>query len=217
MEFGLIISNTNRSKTYIKLLVKNSLYPKEIFFYSKKRNKFFLKFFLKKKLKYCYFKTENINNPHFIKIILKSKLKNLIYSGYSGQIINSDLLKKKNLIHCHPGKLPNYRGSTTIFYSLINERAIACSVFRMTKKIDMGKIYYIKNFIPPKNLNKINNEFDDYIRAATIISFLKKNKKIIKNKKYFNVYYIAHTVIRRIALNYKSLFFLKKLNYSQKN
>ena len=95
MEFGLIISGTNRSKAYIKLLVKNLLYPKEIFFYSKKRNKFFLKFFLKKKIKYYYAKTKNINNPHFIKVILKSKLKNLIYSGYSGQIINSDLLKKK--------------------------------------------------------------------------------------------------------------------------
>ena len=216
MEFGLILSNTNRSKAYIKLLVKNSLYPKEIFFYSKKRNKFFLKFFLKKKIKYYYAKTENINNPHFIKAILKSKLKNLIYSGYSGQIINSGLLKKKNLIHCHPGKLPNYRGSTTIFYSLINEGSIACSVFKMTKKIDMGKIYYIKNFIPPKNLNKINNKFDDYIRASTIISFLKKNRKIIKNKKYFNDYYIAHPIIRRIALNKRSLFFLKKSNHDQK-
>ena len=169
-----------------------------------------------KKIKYFYAKTENINNPHFIKAILKSKLKNLIYSGYSGQIINSDLLKKKNLIHCHPGKLPNYRGSTTIFYSLINEGSIACSVFKMTKKIDMGKIYYIKNFIPPKNLNKINNKFDDYIRASTIISFLKKNRKIIKNKKYFNDYYIAHPIIRRIALNKRSLFFLKKSNHDQK-
>ena len=107
MEFGLIISDTNRSRAYIKLLVKNLLYPKEIFFYSKKRNKFFLKFFLKKKIKYCYAKTENINNPHLIKVILKSKLKNLIYSGYSGQIINSNLLKKKNLIHSHPWKIQN--------------------------------------------------------------------------------------------------------------
>jgi methionyl-tRNA formyltransferase len=213
MKFGLILSNTNRSKVYIKLLLKNSLRPKEIFFYSKKKDKFFMNLFIKKNLNYCFLKTNNINDNHVIKVILKSKLKNLIYSGYSGQIINSNILTKKNLIHCHPGRLPNYRGSTTIFYSLIKEMSIACSVFKMNKKIDMGEIYYIKKFKPPKNLHMINNKFDDNIRALTIINFLKKNKKIIRNKKYINEYYIAHPIIRRIALNKKSLFFIKKLNY----
>jgi|688.fasta_scaffold406123_1 methionyl-tRNA formyltransferase len=217
MKFGLIISNTNRSRTYIKLLIKNLLYPKEIFFYSKKKNKFFLDFFFKKKISYHYAKTEDINNPNFIKIILKSKLKNLIYSGYSGEIINSILLKKKNLFHCHPGKLPHYRGSTTIFYSIINKGTVGCSVFKMNKKIDMGKLYYIKNFKHPENLNKIYNKFDDYIRASTIVSFLKNKEKNFSNKIKFNDsnkinftdYYIAHPIIRRIALDKRSLFFLK--------
>ena len=99
MEFGLIISDTNRSKAYIKLLVKNLLYPKEIFFYSKKTNKFFLKYFLKKNIKYYYAKTENINNPHFIKVILKSKLKN--YKS----IIN---LSEKKFLNVYLWLLINY-------------------------------------------------------------------------------------------------------------
>lgn len=86
------------------------------------------------------------------------------------------------MIHCHSGKLPNYRGSTTIFYSLINKGTIACSVFKMDKKIDMGKLYYIKNFKRPKNLYKIFNKFDDYIRASTIVSFLKNKKKFFQIK-----------------------------------
>lgn len=217
MDFGLIISNTNRSKVYIKLLIKNSFYPKEVFFFSKKRDKFLINFFIKKKIKNCYTRTDNINDRIFVKKILKSTLKNFIYSGYSGQIVNSNILEKKNLIHCHSGKLPNYRGSTTIFYSLINKGTIACSVFKMDKKIDIGKLYYIKNFKRPKNLNKIYNKFDDYIRASTIVSFLKNKKKIFSNKRKFNVsnkinfnyYYIAHPVVRRIALDKRSLFFLK--------
>lgn len=87
----------------------------------------------------------------------------------------------------------------------------------MDKKIDIGKLYYIKNFKRPKNLNKIYNKFDDYIRASTIVSFLKNKKKIFSNKRKFNVsnkinfnyYYIAHPVVRRIALDKRSLFFLK--------
>lgn len=180
MDFGLIISNTNRSKVYIKLLIKNSFYPKEVFFFSKKRDKFFLNFFIKRKIKNYYTRTENINNRIFVKKILRSTIKNFIYSGYSGQIINSNILKKKNLIHCHSGKLPGYRGSTTIFYSLIREKSIACTVFKMSKKIDIGKIYYIKKFKLPKNLNLTNNKFDDLIRALTIITFLKKKKTYAK-------------------------------------
>jgi methionyl-tRNA formyltransferase len=211
MKFGLIISDTNRSKAYVNSLIKNLLLPEEVFFFSKKENKYFKHIFIKNKIKYYWINKDDINHYKVTSKILKSEFKNFIYSGYSGQIIRSEILKKKNLIHCHSGSLPKYKGSTTIFYSLIKENKIACSVFKMTEKIDTGKIYYIKKFNPPKNLNTINTRFDDNIRSKTIIDFLKKKKKIVKNKKYYDDYYIAHPFIRRLAINKASLLFIKKL------
>ena len=85
----------------------------------------------------------------------------------------------------------------------------------MSKGIDEGEIFYKKKFNLPKNKNTLNSFFDDKIRAETMIEFLKKGKKTYKNKvksKHIDTYYIAHPLIRGIALHkekLKRLYFTK--------
>ena len=75
----------------------------------------------------------------------------------------------------------------------------------MDKKIDNGKIVYKKYFKYPKKLKNIEENFDNEIRALTLVEFLKsKNKPLYKNiKKSFVPYYIAHPIIRYIVINKK--------------
>jgi hypothetical protein len=95
MKFGLIISDTNRSKAYVNSLIKNLLLPEEVFFFSEKENKYFNYIFIKNKIKYYWINNNDINHYKVTSKILKSEFKNFIYSGYGGQIIRSEILKKK--------------------------------------------------------------------------------------------------------------------------
>ena len=45
------------------------------------------------------------------------------------------------------------------------------------KKIDEGKIMYIKKFKKPKDLKLLESKYDNEIRAKTLIEFLLKGKK----------------------------------------
>ncbi len=213
----LLLSETNRSKFYLNYISKNKITINKIIYYSKKKNTVF-KLIKKKKLnnKTYFFKTNSINSNIISKFFINKKNKiPIIYSGYSGEIIKNKILLKANLIHCHPGDLPMFKGSTTIFYSAIIKKKITVTCFKMNKDIDEGKILYKKNFKIPKNKNILNSVYDDKIRAETMIEYLKKGKKIYKkmNKlNNFDTYYVAHPLIRGIVIHkekIRSIYFDK--------
>ena len=112
-------------------------------------------------------------------------------------------------MHSHPGKLPYYKGSTTIYYSLIKEKKIFCDTFFLNKKIDDGQIIVSKKYSIPKKIIKIDKQYDAKIRALNLIQAIKllRDKKIkfkkIKKKKNntSSYYYIIHPVLRFLALN----------------
>ena len=126
MNLNLIAAETERSFFYIKSLIKAKIkISKIIYFTNKKRDTY--KLIKKKNLLNItqFIKVEDINSPLLVK---KSKLKSLsgkfIYSGYPGQIIKNEELLKKKLIHCHSGDLPYFKGSTTIYYTLLSKKKI---------------------------------------------------------------------------------------------
>ena len=78
----------------------------------------------------------------------------------------------------------------------------------MNELIDEGKIVYKKYFNSPKKLKDIEVNFDNKIRALTLIEYLTNKKKIKYPKlKSTNLsYYIAHPVIRQLVLDKKKLY-----------
>ena len=163
-----------------------------------------------KKFNFVKFKSNNIDNSKVTNYLLNSNIKNFIYSGYPGKIIkNNYLLKNKNFIHSHPGKLPFYPGSTTIYYSILNEDKIFCTTIILNQHLDRGKILLTKRYNIPKKKYLIENKFDNEIRSKNIVFVLKNLKKYLNKKKYtskyFSPYYIAHPIIRHIILNKKSI------------
>jgi len=204
--FSIIISNTSRSFQYLSIIKKIKLKPSCIIYlddkinYKNRKNiKNKLSKFKKSKLK--VFISKKINHS-IVNFLLNLNDKNIIYSGYPGIIIKSKrLLKEKNIIHNHPGKLPEYKGSTTIYYSLLKENNIYCSTLIMNNKIDDGKILFVKKYNLPRNIKTIDNSYDDKIRSLNLEFFLKKfkMKQIKKQNKIFLPYYVIHPVLRTLT------------------
>lgn len=213
----LLLAETNRSEFYLKYILKNKININKIIYFSKKKKNVFSLIKLKKLVNKTIFVKSNTVNTKIIDNIYKRKKENyeIIYSGYSGEMVKSNVLLKKKLLHFHPGNLPLFKGSTTIFFSVAMKKKITVTGFKMSKGIDEGEIFYKKSFEVPKFKSTLNTYYDDKIRAETMIEYLKKGKKSYKKilkSKYFNTYYIAHPLIRGIVLHKKKL---KKL-YSKK-
>lgn len=209
-KFNIIIANTNRSVIYLNLFKKNDFLPEHII-YLDNNNKSKTASKIKKILKrYKYltktFLTDNINKKNVVKYIVNLKLKYIIYCGYPGAIIKDEKILKKNIIHSHPGHLPQYKGSTTIFYSLLKNNKIYCSTILLNRFIDSGSILYVKKYPLPKKISDINDKYDSEIRALNIIALFNSKKNILIKKKIkinhskYLPYYIMHPILRHIAM-----------------
>tara|TARA_Y100000816_G_scaffold191411_1_gene139500 strand:- start:7572 stop:8249 length:678 start_codon:yes stop_codon:yes gene_type:complete len=211
----LIISSNRRSITYLKILKKNYFLPKKIIFLKDKKEKFFNKKILTFLYKYRtkadlkMFNTTQINNKNILNYLKNSKSKLFLvslYPGKKGIIKDKSLLKKKFFLHSHSGKLPEYKGSTTIYYSLLKDKKIWCDTLFLSEKIDQGKIICSNEYPIPKNITSIDKDYDAKIRALNLVSALKKlEKKKIKfkiNKKIkSSYYYIMHPILRLLTIN----------------
>tara|TARA_B100002019_G_C21238619_1_gene584172 strand:+ start:346 stop:984 length:639 start_codon:yes stop_codon:yes gene_type:complete len=205
-KFSIIVSNTARSVCYLKELKLNKLVPENIIYVNDLSNNKTSKLLKKRKFFFESSSLKVFNNKMIDKKIssylLNLKSKNIIYSGYPGIIIKEEeLLNQKNLIHAHPGKLPEYKGSTTIYYSILKEKKIYCSTIILNKKIDGGKILTVKKYPLPKNIKLIDKGYDNLIRAKNIIYFLKNFKRKIFKKNIYSIpYYVIHPILRSIVL-----------------
>ena len=197
----LILSETKRSLVYIDQIIKNKIKFQKIILYSKKNGEVY-KFIKKKKLTdfLIFLRTDNVNSDILVKKVKIYRSKINIISTYPGEIIKNLSLLKYKLLHCHPGNLPMFKGSTTIYYTIILNKRICVTLFEISKKIDCGKILYKKYFNMPKKIISIEKDFDNKIRALTLVDYLLNNIKYeyYKSKKKYLPYYIAHPIIRQI-------------------
>ena len=206
-DLSIIISNNLRSLKYLKVFIKLKIKPNEVIHVNDKKNNFIKKKILKilkqKLFKKKSFFSEGLSN-NVARYILNRKEKNFILSLPHGEIIkNKKLLKTKNLIHFHPGRLPLFRGATSIYYSLLRKKEICCSTIIMSLNIDGGDILFCKKFPFPKKIKDIDRNYDIKIREICL-EYLIKNLKKLKAKPQKKIkklhYYLAHPVIRKLAI-----------------
>ena len=117
---NLILSETSRSLVYLDQIIKNKIKINRIILYSKKKGEVFK--FIKKNELYkllIYYKSNNINLNKISKSLKSNKKFTNIICTYAGEIVKNRSLLKNKLLHCHPGDLPEFKGSTTIYYSII--------------------------------------------------------------------------------------------------
>lgn len=95
-----------------------------------------------------FFQPLNINEQKFIEKVRAMNPDLIILAGYS-QILKEDIIKipKKGILNLHGGKLPEYRGASTLNWMIINgETEGGIAIVFVDKKIDTGDIVSQKYF-----------------------------------------------------------------------
>jgi methionyl-tRNA formyltransferase len=200
--YGIIFSDTSRSRAYIQLLIKSVNSPSYFLVMDSsnsngrpKKNKGIpssvsdYKFenenwsfdpnediettLNKNSLQYDKISVSDINESKVIDTLKSIDLEYFVYSGSGGIILKKHLFKLgKKFIHSHGGYLPNYQGSTCNYYSILNNDDIAASVIIMNEKIDDGPILLRKKFKVNFEKNLIDYYYDPLIRAITMTQAL---------------------------------------------
>ena len=67
-------------------------------------------------------KNKKVNNDKCINAVKNLKEKYIIYAANYGDILSKKYFNLgKKFIHVHPGKLPQYKGSTTFYYEILEK------------------------------------------------------------------------------------------------
>jgi len=158
------------------------------------------------RIPYKILRTKDVNSSEVVDAVRSLNGDYIIYSGPGGVILRKDILSQGKLfLHAHPGWLPNYRGSTCLYYSLIAKEGTGCSVICFNEKVDRGSVFYRRRFDTGATKD-IDYIFDPAIRAASLVDFFNENSG--KSLKPLSIedgsseeeYFIIHPVLKHIAL-----------------
>jgi methionyl-tRNA formyltransferase len=158
-------------------------------------------------ISFNYVSSTDINSQILINEITKRNEAVFLFSGYGGSILREGVLNVgKRFLHVHGGYLPDYKGSTTNYYSLLQENSCGASSIFLEKEIDCGPILIRKKFDPPKNRIQIDYIYDSLFRAIVLVQTL---QQYIKKGTWFSdvnmnkggdTYFIIHPVLKHIAI-----------------
>ena len=133
--------------------------------------------------------------------------KYMIYSGYGGYILKPHLFQLgKKYIHVHAGMLPQYRGSTTVYYSILHEKMLGASAIFLTPGLDEGDIIYSQQFSLPEDSVDVDYIYEPYARAVVLVAALQKyfvdgdRSVVLQTETGAETYFIIHPVLKHLAL-----------------
>ncbi|MSR77617.1 MAG: methionyl-tRNA formyltransferase [Candidatus Omnitrophica bacterium] len=130
----------------------------------------------------------------------------VIYSGYGGQIVSPELIRTGiPFLHIHGGWLPDFKGSTTLYYSWLEEGYCGASAVFLEEGIDRGPVLKRKKYpIPPSSIDP-DYIYDCAIRADLLLDVLKeyasagKLPEAIPQTEEGETYYVIHPVLKHLA------------------
>jgi methionyl-tRNA formyltransferase len=132
----------------------------------------------------------------------------VLYSGFGGQIVPADLIDRSPpIIHIHPGQIPQARGSTTIYYEILEKRVCHASVIRINSEIDSGPVLLNAQYPrPPKGVD-IDHMYDNAVRADLLGRFLAHHLQGAQplappatEGKVERTFYVIHPVLKHLAI-----------------
>ncbi len=148
-----------------------------------------------------------VNSSKFIEDNPSLKSKFIIYSGAAGVFVSKELIGScRGVIHVHGGYLPDYRGSTCFYYSILDDFTIGASAIILNDVIDGGKIIVRKKVTPIKGIN-VDYVLDPILRSSVLV----ESVNALTSEKGLNVgmhqeteagctYQVIHPVLKHIAL-----------------
>ena len=215
----MVAADTTRTQYYIKKLIKHKLLPNYILLLlnndkdlllgqseSKTDNELAM-LLEKENIQYDIAPNNDINSSEVVGMISNRPEPVFIFSGFGGVLLHNNILEVgKKFLHVHGGYLPKYKGSTTNYYSLIDENTIGASSIFLTKEIDCGPVLLRKKFSAPKDRTEIDHIYDSEARSKVLIETLKQYVKSggwdfeLESGKGGETFYIIHPVLKHLAI-----------------
>ena len=216
---AMVAADTIRTKYYIEELIKNNLHPQYVLLLLNRKDKLLpgqkntncdhelISLLSDAGINYSIAPNTNINSIEVITAIRNRPEQYFIFSGYGGVLLKEKILNTgKKFLHMHSGYLPDYKGSTTNYYSLISENKIGASAIFLTKEIECGPIILRKKFSPPIDRKQIDYNSDSEVRAKVLIECLQNyvNSGMweyeLENNYGGETFYIIHPLLKHIAI-----------------
>ncbi len=218
-DVAMVAADTTRTQYYIKELIKHKLLPNYILLLlnndkdllpgqseSKTDNELAM-LLEKENIQYDIAPNNDINSSEVVEMISNRSESVFIFSGFGGVLLHNNILEVgKKFLHVHGGYLPEYKGSTTNYYSLIDENTIGASSIFLTKEIDCGPVLLRKKFSAPKDRTEIDHIYDSEARSKVLIETLKQHVKSggwdfeLESNKGGETFYIIHPVLKHLAI-----------------
>lgn len=152
--------------------------------------------------------TTDINDPQVVDAVAGLPGDTVIYSGFGGQILRAAVLDTgKQFLHVHGGYLPDFRGSTTNYFSLIAENALGASAIFLTAKIDAGPVLMRQRFAAPPDRTQIDHLHDSAARSVVLCDVLRAfvdtgtwPRAGVTDDMEATTYYVVHPVLKHLAI-----------------
>lgn len=218
-DVAMVAGDTTRTKYYLERLIKSELLPNYILLLMNNNSELLpgqkevktenelITLLRDAGIKYDIASNSNINSDEVIAAVVNRSEQVFIFSGYGGTLLKDKILDTgKKFLHVHGGYLPDYKGSTTNYYSLIDENTIGASAIFLTKEIDCGPILLRKKFAPPKDRTEIDYNSDSEARAKVLIECLQNHANSgsweyeLENNYGGETFYIIHPVLKHLAI-----------------
>jgi methionyl-tRNA formyltransferase len=149
----------------------------------------------------------NVNDSEVVSQLKALNPKLVIYSGYGGQLVSADTLDcGAPFLHMHAGWLPDYRGSTTVYYSWLEGNDCGVSALLLDPDIDKGPLVARRRYPSPPNGIDVDLIYDNAIRAdllvRVLVDFCDHGKLSLTDQPQDSgeTYFVIHPVLKHIAL-----------------
>jgi len=150
---------------------------------------------------------DNVNEPDLVTLLMELEPELVIYSGYGGQLVSAETLDcGVPFLHMHAGWLPDYRGSTTVYYSWLESNACGVSALLLDPDIDEGPLVARRRYPAPPNGIDVDLIYDNAMRADLLVRVLKdyrdqgKLAPTNQSRDLGQTFYVIHPVLKHIAL-----------------
>lgn len=154
---------------------------------------------------YVTLPTADVNAPETVAALKARPETYVIYSGPGGAILGKEILGLgKRFIHVHPGRLPDFRGSTTVYYQMLASATVGATAIFMEEKIDHGPVLAAREFPLPDKNEDLDYGYDPRVRAEVLAEAL---RRYVSEGAFISsaqpqggeTYFIMHPVLRHIA------------------
>lgn len=150
----------------------------------------------------------DVNSDEVLQRLTATDARLVIYAGIGGQIVQKRILEAgPRFLHMHAGWLPEYRGSTTIYYSLLNGESPGVSAIFLDVGIDTGPILKRQTYPIPPAWMDVDLIYDGAIRANLLCQVMAQYQaqgqvvpEDTQDPEIGTTYYVIHPILKHIAL-----------------